>query len=313
MASSWHQYDAMSTTLWCHCGVVDGVSYVQVRTRDKSVDAASLDRKDVEIVRRYLLLASAEFRRQSTYRLALAAGITTNTVFGFIRFSIFYAALIGAGGTIAGYDAAQASTYVWLGQGLLAGIGLVGTHEVSERVRTGEIAIDLSRPIDLQLSYWARDFGRAALMLPARGLLPVIIGAATTGIAFSNSWTAIPLGALSLTLAVSISFLLRYGVNLISLWTLDVQGYANLYLLLMSLLSGFYVPVHIFPNWLQTIAKASPFPSMFQSPIDVISGQATGADALRVVGIQVAWTVALVAVTRLMLRRGSFRLVVQGG
>ncbi|MBO0812680.1 MAG: ABC-2 family transporter protein, partial [Microlunatus sp.] len=224
-------------------------------------------------MRRYLLLASAEFRRQSTYRLALAAGISTNTVFGFIRFSIFYAALIGAGGTIAGYDRGQASTYVWLGQGLLAGIGLVGTHEISERVQTGEIAIDLARPIDLQLSYWARDFGRAALLLPARGLLPVIIGALTTGLVFNQPATGVPLGILSLALAVSISFLLRYGVNLISLWTLDVQGYANFYMLLMSLLSGFYVPVHIFPAWLQAIAKASPFPSMFQSPIDVLSGR----------------------------------------
>jgi ABC-2 type transport system permease protein len=265
------------------------------------------------IVRRYLLLASAEFRRQSTYRLALAAGITTNSVFGFIRFSIFYAALVGAGGSIAGYDRAQASTYVWLGQGLLAGIGLMSSHEVSERVRTGEIAIDLSRPIDLQLSYWARDFGRAALMLPARGLIPVIVGALTTGIAFSHAASAIPLGIVSLALAVSISFLLRYGVNLISLWTLDVQGYANLYLLLMSLLSGFYVPVHIFPGWLQVIAHASPFPSMFQSPIDVISGRVTGSAALEAVVIQVLWLGFLVAATRLMLWRGSSRLVVQGG
>ena len=264
-------------------------------------------------MRRYLLLASAEFRRQSTYRLALAAGIFTNSIFGFIRFGVFYAALIGAGGSIAGYDRAEASTYVWLGQGLLAGIGLMSQHEVSERVRTGEIAIDLCRPLDLQISYWARDFGRAALMLPARGLLPVIVGALTTGLALPDSWTAAPLGLFSLACAVSISFLLRYGVNLISFWTLDVQGYANLYLLLMSLLSGFYVPVHIFPGWLQAVAQASPFPSMFQSPIDVISGRVLGADALQVIAVQLIWVTVLVVITRLMLWRASSRLVVQGG
>ncbi|HEY9289714.1 MAG TPA: ABC-2 family transporter protein [Microlunatus sp.] len=264
-------------------------------------------------MRRYLLLASAEFRRQSTYRLALAAGIFTNSIFGFIRFGVFYAALIGAGGSIAGYDPAEASTYVWLGQGLLAGIGLMSQHEVSERVRTGEIAIDLCRPLDLQISYWARDFGRAALMLPARGLLPLIIGALTTGLALPDSWTAAPLGLFSLACAVSISFLLRYGVNLISFWTLDVQGYANLYLLLMSLLSGFYVPVHIFPGWLQSIAHASPFPSMFQSPIDVISGRVIGTEALLVIGVQLIWVAVLVVITRLMLWRASSRLVVQGG
>jgi ABC-2 type transport system permease protein len=264
-------------------------------------------------VRRYLLLAQAEFRRQSTYRLALAAGVFTNTIFGFIRYSVFSAALIGAGGMIAGYTRAEASTYVWLGQGLLAGIGLLGTHEISERVRTGEIAIDLARPIDLQLSYWARDLGRAALLLPARGIIPVLIGAVSTGLAVPDSWTAAPLGVLSLLCAISISFLLRYGVNLISFWTIDVQGYVNVYMLLMSLFSGFYVPVHIFPEWLQVIAHASPFPSMFQSPIDVLSGRVDGLQAAGVIGIQLAWLTALVIATRLLLWSASAKLVVQGG
>jgi ABC-2 type transport system permease protein len=264
-------------------------------------------------VRRYLLLARAEFRRQSTYRLALAAGVFTNTIFGFIRYSVFSAALLGAGGTIAGYNVAQASTYVWLGQGLLAGIGLLGSHEVSERVRTGEIAIDLARPIDLQMSYWARDLGRAALLLPARGAIPVLIGALTTGLAVPDSWTAAPLGLVSLVCAISISFLLRYGVNLISFWTIDVQGYVNVYMLLMSLFSGFYVPVHIFPDWLQVIAHASPFPSMFQSPIDVLSGRVAGPQALGVIGVQLAWLTGLVVLTRVALRSASSKLVVQGG
>ena len=264
-------------------------------------------------MRRYLLLARAEFRRQSTYRLALAAGVFTNTIFGFIRYSVFSAALIGAGGTIAGYNVAQASTYVWLGQGLLAGIGLLGTHEVSERVRTGEIAIDLARPIDLQLSYWARDLGRAALLLPARGAIPVLIGALTTGLAVPDSWTAAPLGLISLVCAISISFLLRYGVNLISFWTIDVQGFVNVYMLLMSLFSGFYVPVHIFPDWLQVIAHASPFPSMFQSPIDVLSGRVSGLQALGVIAVQLAWLTGLVVLTRALLWSASSKLVVQGG
>lgn len=264
-------------------------------------------------MRRYLLLARAEFRRQSTYRLALAAGIFTNTIFGFIRYSVLSAAVAGAGGVIAGYTRAEASTYVWLGQGLLAGIGLLSSHEVSERVRTGEIAIDLARPIDLQASYWARDLGRAALMLPARGAIPVIIGAMTTGLAVPHSWTAAPLGLLSLVCAISISFLLRYGVNLISFWTIDVQGYTAVYLLVMSLFSGFYVPVHFFPGWLRGIAQATPFPSMFQSPIDVLSGRVAGGPALHVVGVQLLWLIALVVVTRLALWRASSRLVVQGG
>jgi ABC-2 type transport system permease protein len=163
------------------------------------------------------------------------------------------------------------------------------------------------------MSYWARDLGRAALMLPARGAIPVIIGALVTGLAIPDSWTAAPLGLISLACAISISFLLRYGVNLISFWTIDVQGYTAVYMLVMSLFSGFYVPVHIFPEWLQVIAHASPFPAMFQSPIDVLSGRASGVQALGVIGVQLAWLTGLVVLTRAVLWRASSKLVVQGG
>ena len=44
--------------------------------------------REVSTVRTYLLLAAAEFRRYSTYRLAILAGVTTQSVFGFIRVSV---------------------------------------------------------------------------------------------------------------------------------------------------------------------------------------------------------------------------------
>lgn len=262
---------------------------------------------------RYLHLARAEFRRYSTYRLAIVAGIFTNTVFGVIKVGVFFAALSAAGGSIAGYDTRQAATYVWLGQALLAPVAMYAWTEVADRVRTGQIAIDLARPIDLQLSYWARDLGRATLALPTRGLPTLLLGAVLIGVALPPTWTAYPLGLLSLVLGVSISFLCRYGVNLIAFWTFDIRGYLSLYVLVLGLLSGLYLPVHIFPPWLRTIAYTSPFPSMLQSPIDVLSGRVVGADALEVLAVQAAWLVGLVALTRVVLWRASQRLVVQGG
>jgi ABC-2 type transport system permease protein len=42
-------------------------------------------------VRAYLALLGAGFHRQSTYRLALVAGLTTNAFFGVVRMAIFFA------------------------------------------------------------------------------------------------------------------------------------------------------------------------------------------------------------------------------
>jgi ABC-2 type transport system permease protein len=264
-------------------------------------------------VRRYLELAAAEFRRYSTYRLAVLAGVVTQSVFGFIRISVLFAAIDAAGGTLQGYDQQLASTYVWLGQALLAPLALFAWTEIADRVRTGEIAVDLARPIDLQLGWWARDLGRATFQLLSRGLPPLLIGALTIGLAKPASWTAYPLGLVSLIIALSLSFTLRYQLNLVAFWSVDVRGFIALYFVVVGPLCGLFVPVHLFPRWLQIIAYATPFPSLLQVPIDVLSGRVLGPKALLSVLMQLGWLVAMVALARLVTWRGSRRLVVQGG
>lgn len=264
-------------------------------------------------MRRYLELARAEFRRYSTYRLAIVAGIFTNVIFGLIRGSIFTGALVGAGGSIAGYDEKLALSYVWIGQALIAPIGLFVRRDVATRVKTGDIAVDLARPLDFQLSWWARDLGRFVLGIPTRGIPTLLIGMLLVGIARPGDWTCYPLGLVSLLLGTSINFLCMYLVNLIAFWTTDVQGYLNLYGLVLNVLSGFFVPVHLFPGWLLAVAEYSPFPSVFQTPVDIFSGRTVGMDAVALIGVQAGWLVAVVLVGRLLLWAGSRRLVVQGG
>jgi len=264
-------------------------------------------------VRTWVELAAAEARRYSAYRLAVLAGVFTNSVFGFLRVAILVSAVTTAGGSLAGYTPDGASTYVWLGQALLAPLALMGWSEIADRVRTGDIAVDLARPVDLQLSWWARDLGRAAFVLPARGLPPLLVGALTVGVALPGSWTAYPLGLLSVLVALSLSFALRFLLNLAAFWVLDFRGIAGLYFVVVGPLCGLYVPVHLFPGWLGVVANSTPFPSMFQAPIDVLSGRVLGADAGVVLAVQLAWLLAVGLLGRLVLARATRRLVVQGG
>ena len=52
---------------------------------------------------------------------------------------------------------------------------------------------------------------------------------------------------------------------------------------------------------------------MMQSPIDLVTGQETGAGAAREVGAQLAWAVSMLLLGRVVLSRATRRLVVQGG
>jgi ABC-2 type transport system permease protein len=261
----------------------------------------------------FLRLVVAGFRRQSQYRLAMLAGLATNVVFGFIRAAILLAAVASAGGAIGGYRAGSMSTYVWLSQGLIGAVALFGWTEISQRVRTGDIAVDLARPVDLQTAYLAADLGRAAHTFLPRGLPSVLVGAATVGLVLPARPASYLLGLVSVLLGVAISFYCRFAVNLVSFWLVEIRGVISLYIVTASFLSGLYVPVHLFPHWLAVLAAATPFPSVLQTPIDVLSGYLTGTDALQAVGIQLGWLVACGALGRLLMAAGHRRLVVQGG
>jgi ABC-2 type transport system permease protein len=100
---------------------------------------------------------------------------------------------------------------------------------------------------------------------------------------------------------------------LIAFWTLDVRGFIGLYIVVVGPFCGLFVPVHFFPEWLRVVAYATPFPSMLQTPIDVLSGWAVGWAAAGLVASQLAWLVGLIGLARLVQRRAARRLVVQGG
>ncbi|GAB3819926.1 ABC-2 family transporter protein [Tessaracoccus terricola] len=258
-------------------------------------------------------IIAASFRQYSTYRMATAAGVFTNTVFGFIRASIMFAAIATAGGELGGYTALQAATYVWLGQALLAPIEAFGTREVSQRVHQGDIAVDLLRPIDFLGLYYAQKLGRSGFLLLGRGIPPLVIGALVTGLALPEDPRSYLFGAFSVLLAITVAFLADMLVNLAAFWIVETRGLSVVYLAVMNLLSGFLIPIVWFPDWLLTIARATPFPSIIQTPIDTLSGRISPAEALPLVGVQVFWLAVLAVAAHLVLRAGERRLEVQGG
>ncbi|MCP3786103.1 ABC-2 family transporter protein [Micromonospora sp. A3M-1-15] len=253
------------------------------------------------------------FRRHATYRQAAVAGVVTNTVFGFLRCYIFLA-VAGAAGTVAGYDRAQLGTFVWAGQGLLAVIAIWGWTELADRIRTGEIAADLLRPVHPVTSYLATDLGRAGFASLARLLPPVVIGPFFFEVYLPRHWATPPLFALSVLLAVLVCFACRYLVNATAYWLQDVRGPMILWTLGSGVLAGLYFPLGFLPGWLEaTLRYATPFPSLLQVPLDVLVEREPVPTELGLVGLQFGWAVLLLALCRLVQRRAEHRLVVQGG
>jgi ABC-2 type transport system permease protein len=64
------------------------------------------------MIRLFMALARAGFRRYATYRQAIVAGAFTNSVFGLLRCYVILAVATGGGGLAAGYISPQLATFV---------------------------------------------------------------------------------------------------------------------------------------------------------------------------------------------------------
>ncbi|HZU20488.1 MAG TPA: ABC-2 family transporter protein [Gaiellaceae bacterium] len=256
-------------------------------------------------------IAKRGWRRYAAYPWATAAGIFTNTIFGFIQAYVLLA-LYRHRSSVGGYDAADTVTYVWLAQALIMTVYVFGWQELAVRIRDGSIATDFARPVDPQRYWLAFDLGRAPYHFLCRGIPPFVLGAAV----FTLHYPTLPhalLFLVSVALAVVVSFGFRFLYNASAFWLLDFRGVLTMALVVSLFFSGMIMPLQFFPHWLGTAARAMPFASIMQTPIDVYLGRHSGGVLALLVAEQLAWALVLLGLGQLVLRAGGRKLVIQGG
>lgn len=263
-------------------------------------------------MRLYLETMRVSYKRHTTYRAATLAGLVTNAFFGLVRSYVFLA-LYRERPVAEGWSLADALSYVWMTQGLIMPVILWGWLEISDSIRTGDVASDLSKPFSY-FGYWlSRDLGRAAYHVLYRTLPTVVIGWLLFRVRLPERPETWLLFAGSLLLAIVIGYCVRFIINLSAFWTTEARGINSMALIGINFLSGFIVPLAFFPPAARAVAEALPFASMIATPIEIWLEHATGADALRLMLGQAVWVALLAAAAQLILGAATRKLVVQGG
>lgn len=257
-------------------------------------------------------IARRAFARQSAYPVAALAGVFTNTFFGFVRAYVLleiHEHRPHAGG----FTPAQAVTFVFVTQGLIGAVWAFGNWDLGERIKSGAVAIDLYRPVDLQAYEYAVNAGRSVFLLLARGALPLLAAIPVFDVALAPVALA-PAAALSVALGILVAIGLVFLVNLTVFWVMDYVGVGAFAVLAGALLSGLALPLNYFPDPLGGAVRALPWAATLQLPVEMALGAHRGAgDVARVLATQAAWVVALALAGRVVLARATRKVVVQGG
>jgi ABC-2 type transport system permease protein len=246
------------------------------------------------------------------YRAAALAGIVTQVFFGLIRvmiFQAFYASTTDP----RPMTVEQTTTYLWLGQAFLLITMMGADAEIAALIRSGDVAYELVRPVDL-FNYWlARSFSSRAAPTVLRAL-PIIAVAALIG--HLQAPASLLHGALfvvSLFLGLVLAAVLFAAVTISMLWTVSGDGISRLVPPLVFILSGMIIPLPLFPEFLQPMIRALPFRGMIDVPFRVYLGQMSPHEILAGSVQQIIWIGLFILLGRALLAAGLKRLVAQGG
>ena len=189
------------------------------------------------------------------------------------------------------------------------------------QVRDGTVAYDLLRPLDLYAYWFGRTLAFRIAVPTLRGIPMVLFAMILLPVAGLSDWALIPPPSASafagFVVAVVLAALLATAVTLLAhislLWTISGVGMDRILTVLVTVFSGLIVPLPLFPDWLQPILNWQPFRGLADVPYRIYSGNIPPGEILPELFFILVWTVALVVLGRLILRRGVRRMVVQGG
>ena len=268
----------------------------------------------------YWAVLSVRFREATQYRAAALAGSATQIAFGFIIY-LSLSAFVRSQPERSPMTAQQLLSYVWLGQAFFALLPWRVDKEVVDAVRSGGIAYEMVRPVDLYSWWFFRSLGSRTCGAILRCVpLLVVVGPVFALLRFDAYALHAPpslfsAGAFAAALLVSVLLgtALTVLMEVTILWTLSVEGVKGVFPALVMFLSGTIVPLPMFPDWAQGVLSVLPFRGLMDVPFRAYSGALEPLGALRATVLSLVWTVIVVAAGRWIINRGLRRVVVNGG
>jgi len=165
---------------------------------------------------------------------------------------------------LGGLTLAQMLWYVSMTEALTLSTPVI-TREVDQDVRTGALAVQLTRPLNYPLYRLFMALGERAVRFPINMLVGAAVAWLLVGpIPFTVG--GLLLFAVSLPFAFVLNFLGLFLIGLGAFWMEDTSGLFLIYSRVTMILGGMLIPLELFPEGWQSILKILPFSSMVYGP-----------------------------------------------
>jgi ABC-2 type transport system permease protein len=185
--------------------------------------------------------------------------------------------------------------------------------QLTQEIREGTLSLRLLRPIHPLLGFSAESLAAMPLRVIISLPIAILVLITTAGRDLSHDPIVIGCFCLSLLGAWVINFSVSAMVGTLALYLQSAISVWELWLGCFMLLSGYLLPLELFPHWLERIARWSPFAYQQAAPVEMLIGGHGRAAALRVLALQWAYALGAVAAMLALWQRGLKRFAAYGG
>lgn len=264
------------------------------------------------VKKKYRTLAKMTMQHTIAYRFSYFISLLGSFVFILTMFYMWKAIFDGRE-ELSGYTWAEMKAYIFITFLTNSLISWYSETRISKKILSGDVAVDLLKPLDFQRARAAETIG-ASLM---EGVLAaLLIGAGFMlggGIMLPASPLMMALFLISLIASLLIKFCIVYLAGLICFWTSNSIGVAWMRAAVTNFLSGAIIPLSFLPGWLESITKLLPFQGIVNIPTSIYLERISAFEAVQSVTLQLFWIALLWLAARGMWSFAVRQVTIYGG
>ena len=262
-------------------------------------------------MRTYVEFALKKFQNKMAYRLEFFMGIL-NTVITIVVYLCIYKALYGDMQEVDGITFSMVATH------FVISLGLSGAFEYNEmflqdKVHDGSITNEFLKPVNFIFRLLSENVGEGLFKVLFNFLPAVIITMFYAELCPPSSVLNLVVMLISVIFGYLILWLIGFIVQTWSFWLFSVWGIMTIKNVIIKILSGSLLPLWFMPKIVRNIIVFTPFESIYFTPIQIYLGEINGIELMKKLLIQVMWIGVLWIIANVFWKKGTKKLVVQGG
>jgi ABC-2 type transport system permease protein len=250
----------------------------------------------------YPTLLKAYYARAIEYRGQIIIWILSS-ILPLIMMMVWLTVSAQQGGSIGGYDAAGFISYYLMVVLFRRLTGVWIIWDMDHDIREGALSAQLLKPLNPVHHYFTRVLAskplQVILVLP-----PIIVASLLLGAKYDLSPLSLLLTLIAAFGGLLIEFFVQLLIGITAFWITQAIAIAEVWFWARSFLSGWIIPLAVFPAALLGPLTYLPFRYVLSFPIEIILGRLPFDQIALGFGIEAIWIAVFLVVFRLMWRRG---------